>query len=101
MKLLSLLQAIHQLPDLSTAEELKQCCGLIIRVQEMGNGERDCILASFRHGPLFDGDVPCKTSRDNLVKDGFLAKVVVKGEGGYNACTTLGSRAFRLIEAGA
>lgn len=100
VKLRYLLLSIHQLPELSTPEEIKNACDLIIQVQEMSNGDRDCIKATFRHGPLFDGDVPCKTSRDNLIKNGFLTKVVVKGEGGFNACTTLGSRAFHLMAAG-
>ena len=101
MNLKKLLESIHQQPELSSAEELKHACELIIRVQSMNPGERDTIRAAWKHGPLFDGDVPSKASRDELVKEGFIAKVVVKGQDGYNACTYKGQRVYRLIEAGA
>ncbi|GAT33274.1 hypothetical protein TSACC_21687 [Terrimicrobium sacchariphilum] len=96
-----LLESIHESTALSTPEELKKACVLIERVQGMNSAERDVIRATFRKGPLFDGDVPSKSGRDSLLSDGFVAKVVVKGEDGYNACTYKGRKAYRLIEAGA
>ena len=96
-----LLAALHETPETSSAKEIKEACELIIRVQAMDGGERDTLRAAFKHGPLFDGDVPSKTARDVLVSDGFIAKVVVKGEDGFNGCTNNGAWAYRLIEAGA
>lgn len=96
-----LLSSLHEDIETSSTGDIKEACFLIIRVQEMDNGERDTIKAIFENGPLFDGDVPSKNSRDKLVKDGFIDKIVVKGEEGYNACTYKGSKAYRLIKAGA
>jgi len=96
-----LLDAIHESTDLSSAEELKSSCELIIEVQAMDGAERDCIRAAYKRGPLFDGDVPSKSGRNSLLEKGYMAKVVVNGEDGYNACTYKGAWAYRLIEAGA
>lgn len=96
-----LLDALHESADLSSAEELKGACELIIDVQAMTALERDCIHAGYKHGPLFDGDVPSKSGRDRLLDKGYMVKVVVKGEDGYNACTHKGAWAYRLLDAGA
>lgn len=97
----NLLDALHESTELSSSAELKCACELIIEVQAMGSAERDCIRAAYRAGPLFDGDVPSKTGRDRLIVLGYMSKVVVKGEDGYNACTNKGAWAYRLLEAGA
>lgn len=96
-----LLDAIHESTETSSAKELQSACELIIEVQAMDGGERDCLYAAYRNGPLFDGDVPSKAGRDSLLEKGYMAKVVVKGEDGFNACTHKGAWAHRLIEAGA
>lgn len=96
-----LLHALHENTVLSSAEELRRADELIAEVRGMNGAERDCILAGYKHGPLFDGDVPSKTGRDSLISMGYMAKVVVKGEDGFNACTHKGAWAYRLIEAGA
>ncbi|NAR91489.1 hypothetical protein [Acinetobacter haemolyticus] len=99
MNIKKLLSAIHSDLSLDSAEEIKSNIELIARVQEMSGGERETIMAAFKHGPLYDGDVPSKSSRDVLVKDGFIAKVVVKGEDGFNACTYKGRWAYRILSA--
>jgi len=96
-----LLDTLHESPETSSAEEIKRACELIIEVQAMDSAKRYCIRAGYRHGPLFDGDVPSKSGRDWLLENGYMAKVVVKGEDGFNACTHKGAWAYRLIEAGA
>lgn len=101
VKLTRLLEALHESVELSTPAELKSACELIIEVQAMSGAERDCICVGYQHGPLFDGDVPSKSGRDSLLEKGYMAKVVVKGEDGYNACTHKGAWAYRLLEAGA
>lgn len=95
-----LLETLHESIELSTAEEIKSACELIIEAQEMNSAERDCINASYENGPLFDGDVPSKTGRDRLLDKGYMVRVVVKGEDGYNACTLKGAWAYRLLKAG-
>lgn len=96
-----LLDSIHESTELSTASELKSAIELIMDVQTFGSGERDVIIGSFEHGPLFDGDLCSKTSRDRLVSTGYMARGVVDGEEGYNFCTYKGGSAYRLIKAGA
>jgi hypothetical protein len=96
-----LLDALHESTELSSPEEIKGACALIIRVQAMNGAERDTIRAAYRNGPLWAGDLPSKSARDTLSADGFMAHVVMKGEDGFNACTCKGAWAYRLLEAGA
>lgn len=96
-----LLDVLHESVDLSTDKELAWAVRLIVRVQTMNSGERDTICGVYLDGPLFDGDVPSKAARDSLVNEGMISRIVVKGEEGFNACTYLGSCAYRLIDAGA
>jgi len=96
-----LLDVLHVTPEVSDQIEMKNACALIIEVQAMDSGRRECIRAAFRHGPLLDGDVPSKAARDTLLDEGYMTKVVVGGNDGYNACTHKGAWAYRLLEAGA
>lgn len=96
--LTKLLGALHESVELSSANEISSACVLIVAVEKFCADERDTLRAAFKHGPLFDGDVPSKTGRDALLSAGFIAKVVVKGEDGFNACTNKGAWAYRLLE---
>lgn len=96
-----LFDVLHESIELSSAEEIKTACALIIEVQAMDSAERDCLRAAFRNGPLQDGEVPSKAGRNRLLDKGIMSKVVVKGDDGYNACTYKGLWAYRLLEAGA
>ena len=82
-------------------KELRWACELIIRTQAIRGDELDTLRCAFEKGPLWDGDVPSKSARDQLVDDGLMEKVVVKGEDGFNACTYRGAWAYRLIRVGA
>ena len=99
MNLVNILSAINVSVELSSGAELKQACKLIMFAQEINAGEKDTIQAVFRNGPLFDGDMPSKSARDDLVNSGFMAKVVMRGEEGFNACTYKGAELYRLVEA--
>ncbi len=99
--LIQFLEAAGESVGASSPQEIKYACELIIEVQAMSAAERDCIRASYERGPLCDGDVPSKVGRDKLTDRGYMAKIVVKGEYGYNACTYKGALAARLIAAGA
>jgi hypothetical protein len=99
MNLNKLFDTLHVNVDYFNAEEIKEACEMIIRVQAMTGDEQDVINSAFKTGPLWDGDVPSKSGRDTLLWDGFISKVVVKGEEGYNALTYKGSSAYRLLKA--
>jgi hypothetical protein len=95
--LTTLLAAIYEDLD-SPAEDIKKACVLINRVQNMTSAERETLQCAYKSGPLWDGDVPCKSARTQLVIDGLMAKVVVKGQDGFNACTYKGQSAIKLLQ---
>ena len=99
MTLNQMLDVLNTPLELSTDREVRDALELIIQVESLSGGSIDCLIAAFTQGPLFDGDVPSKTGRDALLEYGMVAKVVVNGEEGYNACTYRGARAFRLLTA--
>lgn len=81
-------------------EPCEQSYGVIL-LKEMNHFKPDIIdtlTAAYKHGPLFDGDVPSKTARDLLLSKRMIAKVVVKGEDGYNACTHRGRDAYKILQ---
>jgi len=96
-----LLQVLHCDPQLSTRTELFQAKQIIERAQRLSGGEIDTIKAAFLYGPLYDGDIPSKQSRDTLVEEGYMARVIHRQEEGFNALTNKGGRLYRLIQAGA
>ena len=49
-------------------------------------------------GPTWDGDVPSKVARDVLLAYGLIAKVVVRGEDGFQACTYRGRAVLRAFQ---
>ena len=100
LKLKDALSVLHESVALSTNSELKKALGLIMYAQDLDSGESDTLRAAFKHGPLFDGDVPSKTGRNSLMSKGLMCKVVVKGEDGQNAVTQDGYYVYKLIEAG-
>jgi hypothetical protein len=73
-----------------STDEIAWGCKLIATAEELSIAAVDTLTACYFNGPLFDGDVPSKSGRDSLLEDGLVAKVVVKGEQGYNACTQKG-----------
>lgn len=63
----------------------------------MTGAEKDTLIALVEQGPLRDGDVPSKQGRDSLVQQGLAAKVVVKGEDGWQAATYAGRDAYKSM----
>lgn len=59
----------------------------------------DTLYGLFERGPVYDGDVCSKQERDKLLEKGYCAKVVVRGEDGFNACTYKGQRLYRCLKA--
>lgn len=57
----------------------------------------DTLIALVENGPLWDGDVPSKRQRDFLVSKGLAAKIVVKGQDGYQAATYWGREVYCIL----
>jgi hypothetical protein len=55
----------------------------------------DTLVALVEQGPLWDGDVPSKSGRDELIDQGLAQRVIVKGEDGYTAATYAGCDAYK------
>lgn len=56
--------------------------------------ELDTLVALVEHGPLWDGDVPSKAGRDDLIARRLAVRVVFKGQDGYTAATYAGRDAY-------
>lgn len=61
----------------------------------LSGGAKDTLCALHSIGPLWDGDVPSKSGRDELLRLKLAAKIIVKNEEGYQACTYRGHRVLR------
>lgn len=57
--------------------------------------ELDTLIALVEQGPLWDGDIPSKTGRDGLMACGFAARVIVRGEDGWQAATYSGRDVYK------
>ena len=57
--------------------------------------EVDTLVALVESGPLWDGDLPSKTARDCLIDRGFVTRIVVHGEDGWQAATYSGRDAYK------
>lgn len=63
--------------------------------KEFSGAEIDTLIALVEHGPLWDGDVPSKCGRDDLIKDGLAVRILVNSEDGYTAATYRGRDAYK------
>jgi len=61
----------------------------------MTGAEIDTLVALVERGPLWDGDVPSKSGRNDLIDRGFATRVVVAGCDGYTAATYAGRDAYK------
>lgn len=61
----------------------------------MTGAEIDSLVALVERGPLWDGDVPSKRGRDELISKGLAARIVVAGDDGYTAATYKGRDAYK------
>lgn len=59
----------------------------------------DTLVGLVENGPLWCGDVPSKSARDDLIEWGYAIHTVVKGEEGHHAVTPAGvARYCKLFE---
>jgi len=61
----------------------------------ISGAQLDTLVALVERGPLWDGDVPSKAGRDDLIKAGLAVRVIVLGEDGHTAATYLGRNAYK------
>lgn len=66
----------------------------------MTGAEKETLIALVERGPLWDGDVPSKSGRDALIDRGLAARIVVRGEDGWQAATYAGRDAYTALYPG-
>ena len=54
----------------------------------------DSLIALVEQGPLWDGNVPSKSGRDDLIAHGYAIRVINNGEEGFTAATPLGAQFY-------
>ncbi len=84
--------------DLKDKEDLIFDLELIELAIQMPQIDYETLLGCRKNGPSHDGNVLSKASRDYLVTIGAVARVVVKNEQGYNACTYKGWHLAKIYE---
>lgn len=99
MRITKIIEEVFGPIHLMSKKELEDYIGMFEIAIDLGGGEIDTLIAAHNHGPLFDGDVPSKSGRDSLLASHCIAKVVVKGEDGFNACTHKGAWVLKLHNA--
>ena len=96
---MDLIRQVFGDPALMDAEELEYAYGLIHTATVLSGGAKETLLKLRNKGPIWDGDVPSKSGRDELLDCDAAAKVVVRGEQGYQACTYKGWDLAKVVDA--
>lgn len=55
----------------------------------------DTLYALIKHGPVWDGDVPSKSGRNQLIEHGYAVSTLRNGEEGHTAVTYKGIELFK------
>lgn len=82
---------------LNSSEENEMALKWLALARSAKGNAVDCIKAAFARGPLYDGDVPSKAGRDWCLEQDLIAKVIVRGEWGYNALTYKGAWVNKIL----
>jgi hypothetical protein len=61
----------------------------------MTSAQLDTLVALVERGPLWDGDVPSKSGRDELISSGLAVRVIAHAQDGYTAATYAGRDAYK------
>ena len=88
---------LNERPDLDDKEELIE----LIHMIDFAKRHRtlhEQLYQLHAKGPVWDGDVISKSERSDLLRIGACAKVCVKGEDGFNACTYFGRSLLRVYD---
>lgn len=99
MKVLTVYECVFGKIDLCSKQEIAENLALIDIVTGLSSAAIDTLHAAFKAGPLYDGDVPSKSGRDELLSHGLVGKTITKGEWGFNACTYRGAWAIKVLDA--
>lgn len=84
-------------PDLNDApENIDLIC--MIDFAKRNRRLHEALYQLHKNGPVWDGDVISKADRTELLRIGACAKVVMKGEQGFNACTYFGSELLGIFD---
>ena len=84
--------------DLLSKKELLTAVETLDIAHRMSKSHLEVLKHCESEGPLWDGDVISKSHRTDLCEVGAIAKVSVKGEQGFNACTYYGRALIRALE---
>lgn len=84
-------------PLLDSREELSELVHMI-DFARTNRALHEPLYQLHHKGPVWDGDVISKSARDELLDIGACAKVCVKGEDGFNACTYFGQHLLRVFD---
>ena len=63
--------------------------------QALTGGAKDTLRSLVYRGPVWDGDVPSKAGRDELLRKGLASKAIVKREDGFQVANYKGHRVYR------
>jgi len=89
---------------LQIALEADKAAGVISEeeIEKLSDGWKDTLIALVERGPLFDGDVPSKSSRDSLMEHDFATRVVASNGESYwsNAATEKGVALYKQVVLG-
>lgn len=88
---------LNERPHLDDKEELVELIHMIDFAKQ-NRSLHEQLWQLHAHGPLWDGDVISKVDRSELLDIGACAKVCVKGQDGYNACTYFGRAMLRIYD---
>lgn len=88
---------MHERPDLHDKAELIDLVQMIDFAKTYRRGH-EALYQLHTDGPVWDGDVVSKNDRDVFLDIGACAKVCVKGEQGFNACTYFGRSLLRVYD---
>lgn len=64
---------------------------------KLTGGATDTLIGLIEHGPLWDGDLPSKGGRDDLIRLGLATRIFVSGSDGYQAATPMGAEVYRRM----
>lgn len=83
--------------DLNSAAENVELLHMIDFARQ-NKGMHEQLYQLHSRGPVWDGDVISKSERTALLDIGACAKVCVKGQDGFNACTYFGRALLQIYD---
>ena len=85
--------------SLKTQDEIAYLSTIINIAYMLSVGAAEELQAIHDEGPTWDGNLISSSNLPELLDNDLVAKVVIKGEEGYTACTYRGKIALSIVEA--